>query len=149
MPSAQSPTDTMEQAGTFRRKCRPNSEANISGMHLNMTYIDTHTTASRKVTRTKIYNEESWQAEQHTPNPGYLQKQHCHMSEDTGVHFMCATSFDIVQIHGHSQNKHGTNLRSHRPERKEVCSTSYTRTERPTSGLGREDKRHNIIYNQQ
>ena len=35
-----------------------------------------------------------------------------------------------------TRNKHRTNLRPHRPEWKEICSTSHTRIERPTSGSG-------------
>ena len=49
----------------------------------------------RKRTRTKRYNEESWQAGRHTQKPGYLQKQPCHLPEETGVQRMCATSYDI------------------------------------------------------
>ena len=37
----------------------------------------------------------------------------------------------------HWPNKHRTNLRPHRPKWKEVCSTSHTKIEGPTSGLGR------------
>ena len=34
--------------------------------------------------------------------PGYLQKQHCHLPEETGVQLLCAASYDIlVQRHGH------------------------------------------------
>ena len=33
-----------------------------------------NTTASRKITRTKRYNEESWQARRHTPNTGISSK---------------------------------------------------------------------------
>ena len=36
-------------------------------------YLD-NTTASRKRTRTKRYNEESWQAGRHTPNTGISSK---------------------------------------------------------------------------
>ena len=38
------------------------------------------------------------------------------------------------------QTKHRTNLRPHIPKWKEVCSTSLTRIERPTSGSGRGQK---------
>ena len=54
-----------------------------------------NTTASRKRTRTKRYNEESWQAGRHTPTPGHLQKQPYHLPEETGVQLMCAASYDI------------------------------------------------------
>ena len=40
-----------------------------------------------KRTRTKIYNEESWQAGRHSQTPGYIQKQPCHLSEETGVQY--------------------------------------------------------------
>ena len=34
--------------------------------------------------------------------PGYLQKQPCHLPEETGVQLMCAASYDImVQRPGH------------------------------------------------
>ena len=34
--------------------------------------------------------------------PGYLQKQHCHLPEETGVQLLCAASYDImVQRPGH------------------------------------------------
>ena len=50
---------------------------------------------------------------------------------------MCCQLWHMVQIHGHWPYKHRTNLRPHRPKWKEVCSTSRTRIERPTSGSGR------------
>ncbi len=55
---------------------------------------------------------------------------------------MICTSWSIW----HWPNKHRTNLRPHRPKWKEVCSTSHTRTERPTSGSGRGHK-SDIISN--
>ena len=30
-----------------------------------------------------------------TPNTGYLQKQPCHLPEETGVQLLCAASYDI------------------------------------------------------
>ena len=42
------------------------------------------------------------------------------------------TSYDI-----YCPNKHRTNLRPHKPKWKEVCSTSHTKIEGPTSGLER------------
>ena len=39
-------------------------------------------------------------------------------------------------------NKHRTNLRPHRPKWKEVCSTSHTKIEGPTSGSGRGQNSH-------
>ena len=43
----------------------------------------------------------------------------------------------MVKRPGHSPNKHKTNWRPHRRKWTEVCSTSHTRTKRPTSGSGR------------
>ena len=96
-----------------------------------------NTTASRKITRTKRYNEESWQAGWHTPNTGIYSKQPCHLPEETGVQLLCAASYDMMQRPGHWPNKHRTNLRQHRPKWKEVCSTLHTKIEKPTSGSGR------------
>ena len=56
-----------------------------------------NTTASRKRTRTKRYNEESRQDGRHTPTPGYLQKQPCHLPGETGVQLLCVASNGIVQ----------------------------------------------------
>ena len=71
--------------------------------------------------------------------PGYLQKQPCHLPEKTSVQLLCAASYDIwCRDLDTDQNKHRTNLRPHRPKWKEVCSTSHTKIEGPTSGLGRE-----------
>ena len=67
--------------------------------------------------------------------PGYLQKQPCHLPEETGVPLLCAASYEyMVQRPGHWLNRHRTNMRPHRPKWKEVCSTSHTRIEIPTSG---------------
>ena len=59
--------------------------------------------------------------------PGYLQKQPC-------------PPWHMVQRPGHWPNKHRTNLRLHRPKWKEVCSTSHTKIEGPTSGSGSRQK---------
>ena len=53
-----------------------------------------NTTASRKRTRTKRYNEESRQAGGIRQTPGYLQKQPCHLPEETCVQLLCAASYD-------------------------------------------------------
>ena len=44
------------------------------GMHLNMTYINTHHYSIKGISRTYRYNEESWQAGQHTSNTGIYSK---------------------------------------------------------------------------
>ena len=53
---------------------------------------------------------------------------------------VCCQLWHMVQRTGHWANKHRTNLPPHRPKWKEVCSTSYTKIERPTSGSGRGQK---------
>ena len=58
---------------------------------------------------------------------------------------MCCQLWHIVQRPGHWPNKHRTNLRPHRPKWTEVCSTSHTKIEGPTSGLGR-GQNSEIIY---
>ena len=89
-----------------------------------------NTTVSRKRTRIKRYNEESWQAGRHTPNTGISSKAPLRQVYNS---YRCAASYDImVQRHGH--------LRPHRPKWKEVCSTSHTKIERPTSESGRGQK---------
>ena len=62
---------------------------------LRATYTSEKATASRNITRTKRYNDESWQAGRHTPNTGISSKQHCHLPEETGVQLLCAASCDI------------------------------------------------------
>ena len=52
-------------------------------------YTWDNTTASRKRTRTKRYNEESRHAGRHTPNNGISSKTHCHLPEETGVQLLC------------------------------------------------------------
>ena len=48
---------------------------NVPGyVYLGQHYSLKDTTASRKITRTKRYNEESWQAGRHTPNTGISSK---------------------------------------------------------------------------
>ena len=53
---------------------------------------------------------------------------------------VCCQLWHMVQRPGHWPNKHRTNLRLHRPKWKEVCSTSHTKIEGPTSGSGRGQK---------
>ena len=50
----------------------------------------------------------------------------------------CWQLLNIVQRHGHSPNKHSTNLRPNRPKSKERCLTSHTRTEGQINGWVRE-----------
>ena len=54
-----------------------------------------NTTASRKRTRTKRYNENHGGLGGIRQTPGYLQKQPCHLPEETGVQLQCAASYDI------------------------------------------------------
>ena len=97
-----------------------------------------NTTASRKRTRTNRYNEESWQAGRHTPNTGISSKATLPSAwRDRCTTPVCCQLWHMVQRHGHWPNKHRTNLRPHRPKWKEVCSTSHTKIEGPTSGSGR------------
>ena len=49
---------------------------------------------------------------------------------------VCCQLWHLVQIKGHSPNKHIRNLRPHSLKWKEVCSTSHTRTQR--AHVGRE-----------
>ena len=105
-----------------------------------------NTTASRKRTRTKRYNEESWQAGRHTPNTGISSKATLPSAwRDKCTTPVCCQLWHMVQRPGHWPNKHRTNLRPHRPKWKEVCSTSHTKIEGPTSGLGR-GQNSDIIY---
>ena len=50
--------------------------------------------------------------------------------------FVCVCLHISFCVFTHTSNKHRTNLRPHRPKWKEVCSTSHTKIERPTSGSG-------------
>ena len=52
-------------------------------------------TASRKITRTKRYNEESWQAGRHTPNTEVSSKATLHLPEERHVQLLCAASYGI------------------------------------------------------
>ena len=98
-------------------------------------YLGQHYTASRKRTRTKRYNEESWQAGRHTPNTGISSKATLPSAwRDKCTTHVCCQLWHMVQRPGHWPNKHRTNLQPHRPKRKEVCSTSHTKIAGPTSG---------------
>ena len=57
----------------------------------------------------------------------------------------CVLPAMTVKRHGYWPNKHRTNLRPRRPKWKEVCSTSHTKIEIPTSGSG---SGQSHIYNQ-
>ena len=107
-----------------------------------------NTTASRKIIRTKRYNEESWQAGRHMPNTGISSKASLPSTwRDRCTTHVCCQLWHMVHIPGHWPNKHRTNLRPHTPKWKEVCSTSHTKIERPTSGSGRGQKSYiYIIY---
>ena len=97
-----------------------------------------NTTASRKRTRTKRYNEESRQAGRHTPITGISSKATLPSAwRDSCTTPVCCQLWHMVHRHGHWPNKHRTNLRGRRPKWKEVCSTSHTKIEIPTYGSGR------------
>ena len=125
---------------------RPSTATYIETCYINipmLLWLGTwdNTTASRKRTRTKRYNEESWQAGRHTPNTGISSKATLPSAwRDRCTTPVCCQLWHMVQRHGHWPNKHRTNLRPHRQKWKEVCSTSHTKTERPTSGSGRGQK---------
>ena len=95
-----------------------------------------NTTSSRKRTRTKNHGRLGSIRQ----TPGYLQKQPCHLPEETGVQPLCGACCGIwcrTNVRPHRP-------KWHRPKWKEVCSTSHTMIERPTSGSG-EDKIIDII----
>ena len=82
-----------------------------------------NTTASRKITRTKRYNEKPWQAGWHTPNTWISSKA----TLPSAWRDRCTTPvfcqlWHMVQIPGHWPNKHRTNLRPLRLKWKEACS---------------------------
>ena len=62
-----------------------------------------NTTCSRKITRTKRYNEESRASRQKHP---------CHLSAETSLQLLRVASY-AVQGHVHSPNKHTQNLRKY------------------------------------
>ena len=100
-----------------------------------------NTTASRKRTRTKRYNEESWQDGRHTLNTGISSKATLPSAwRDRCTIHVCCQLWHMVQRPEYWPNKHRTNLRPHRPKWKEVCSTSHTKIKGPTSGSGRGQK---------
>ena len=64
----------------------------------------------------------------------------CHLPEETGVQLMCAASYDIW-CRDLDTDQTSTEQTCGRTDQngknKEVCSTSHTKIEGPTSGLGR------------
>ena len=61
-------------------------------------YTCGNTTASRKRTRIKRYNDSRLGGQK----PVSLSKQPCHLPEETGAQLLCAASYDImVQRPGH------------------------------------------------
>ena len=65
--------------------------------------------------------------------PGHLQKQPCHMSKETGVQLPAITyGAETWTLTKQAQNK-----LAEEGKMEEVCSTSHTNIERPTSGSGR------------
>ena len=69
---------------------------------------------------------------------GYLQKQPCHLPEETGVQLLCGASYDIWfrDLDTDQTSTEKTCGRTD-PTWKEVCSTSPTHIEISTSGSGR------------
>ena len=79
-------------------------------------------------------NQAGW----HTPNTGISSKATLPSAwRDKCTTPVCCQLWHMVQRHGHWPNKHRTNLR---PKWKDVCSTSLTKIEGPTSGSGRGQK---------
>ena len=59
-------------------------------------YTWDNTTASRKITRTQRYNEESWQAGRHTLNTGVFKSNLAiYLKRQLGVQILCVASYDI------------------------------------------------------
>ena len=89
-------------------------------------------------TKVMVVDKESWQAGRHTPNTGISSKATLPSAwRDRCTTPVCCQLWHMVQRPGHWPNKHRTKLGWHRPKWKEVCSTSHTKIEGPTSGLGR------------
>ena len=99
---------------------------------------------------TKRYNEESWQARRHTPNtgirqtPGYLQKQPCHLPEETGVQLLCAASCDIYGAETWTLTKQAQNKLAAAQTKMERIMLNITYTDRRTNNWVRE--RTKVIY---
>ena len=70
--------------------------------------------------------------------PGYLKKLHCYLPEQTGVQLPCVASYDIrcryLDTDQTSTEQTCGRIDQHNTE---VCSTTHTRIERPTSWSGR------------
>ena len=91
-----------------------------------------NTTTSRKRTRPKRYNEESWQAGGIRQTPGYLQKQPCHLPEETCVQLLCAArtyGAETWTLTKQAQNK---------------LAAAQTKMERSTLNITYKDRRTNI-----
>ena len=59
-------------------------------------YLRQHYSLKEKNQDKEIQFKESWQAGRHIcQTPGHLQKQPCHLPEETGVQLLCAASYDI------------------------------------------------------
>ena len=67
--------------------------------------------------------------------PGYLQKQPCHLPEETGVQLLCDASYDIW-CRDLDTDQTSTEQACDRTDQN-GCSTSHTEIEGPTSGSGR------------
>ena len=94
-----------------------------------------NTTASMKRTRTKRYNEESWQASGIRQTPGYLQKQPCHLPEETGVQLLCAARYDI---------SYGAETWTLTKQAQNKLAAAQTKMERSMLNITYKDRRTNI-----
>ena len=87
-----------------------------------------NTTASRKRTRTKRYNEESWQAGRHTPNAGYIFKSNLAMYNS------CALPAMIYGAETWTMTKQAQNK----------VAAAQTKVERSMLNIAYNDRRTNI-----
>ena len=60
-----------------------------------VTHTWDNTTASRKRTRQRDTAKNHGRRSSTCQTPGYLQKQSCHLPEETGIQLLCAASYDI------------------------------------------------------
>ena len=106
-----------------------------------------NTTASRKRTRTKRYNEESWQAGRHTPNTGISSKATLPSAwRDRCTTPVCCQLWHMVQRPGHWPNKHRTNLRPHRPKMERSMLNITYKDRRANIWVRERTKLIDIIY---
>ena len=107
-----------------------------------------NTTASRKRTKTKRYNEESWQAGRHTPNTGISSKATLPSAwKDKCTTPECAASYDIW-CRDLDTDQTSTEQTCGRTDQngKKYAQHHIQKIEGATSGLGRRTKLIDIIY---